>query len=119
MPHTELKHRIGENMRNARRMARLSQAHVAEKMRLSRTMIWMWENGKTMPTALQVVQLAELYGTPTDTLLQGIVMVPVALLDTMPAGVFPPLDEVRENYKTYMRLMRTRGHDSGAVPLGD
>lgn len=117
MPNTFRKRQIGENLRSARKLARLSQGEVAQEMRLSRQMIGMWESGRVVPTALQIVQLAELYGTPTDLLLLGIAVVPVALIDSIPLGVCAPLDAARTTYRTYLQLMSRKGHDSGMVPL--
>lgn len=117
MPHTHKKRQIGENMRKARKLARLSQVHVAEKMHLSRQMVGLWEAGRVMPTALQVVLLAELYGTPTDVLLMGIAVVPVAMIDSIPPGVCGPLDSARDTYRTYLHLMGRKGHDSGIAAL--
>ena len=61
---------IGTELYNARRTAALTQEQVAEALNISRQTLSNWENGKTYPDILKIMELSELYGITLDTLLK-------------------------------------------------
>ena len=52
----------------ARTNAKMTQSEVAEKLRVSKTSVVNWENGKTMPSFVVLNALAELYEIPLDNI---------------------------------------------------
>lgn len=62
---------LGERIQKYRRLAGLSQEQLAEQMAVSRQAVSKWELGDTIPDADRIVQLAQLFGITTDTLLLG------------------------------------------------
>jgi transcriptional regulator with XRE-family HTH domain len=62
---------IGGRLRAARVAAGLTQQDVATDFLRSRQAISSWESGRTLPTVLELRELAVLYGTSTDKILLG------------------------------------------------
>lgn len=62
---------LGRNLKQARTKAGLSQQDVATTLRRTRQTIAAWEGAKAVPDALQLAELAQLYGTWADVLLFG------------------------------------------------
>ena len=62
---------IGTIIRNARNEAELSQEQAAEALGVSRQTISNWENGKSLPDIVSVMNMSDLYEISLDTLLKG------------------------------------------------
>jgi transcriptional regulator with XRE-family HTH domain len=67
---------IGSRLRDARKGAKLSLADVAQEIKLSKQAVSAWESGRTTLDALQLGNLALLYGVSADFLLFGIKTIP-------------------------------------------
>ncbi len=61
---------IGEKILQLRTMAGISQEELAEKISVSRQSVSKWEMNQALPQIDKVLQLCELFGISTDTLLQ-------------------------------------------------
>lgn len=59
---------ISDNLLSLRKLNRMTQEDVAEKIGVSRQAIAKWENGETMPDIQKCSQLAELFGVSLDDL---------------------------------------------------
>lgn len=59
---------LAENLYTLRRMQRLTQEAVAEKIGVSRQAVAKWEAGETSPDIANCAALAELYGVSLDAL---------------------------------------------------
>lgn len=79
MPRNLRKRELGERLREARAGSSLSLEDVATEMQLTKQSVWAWEHGKVSVSALQLADLALLYGTSADYLLFGIRTVPEEL----------------------------------------
>lgn len=64
---------IGDRLRQARLAAELTQVDVAADFLRSRQAVSSWEAGRTLPSVLELRELAILYGVSTDLLLLGMV----------------------------------------------
>ena len=53
----------------ARKIAGLTQEDVAKELNISGAAVCQWENGKTVPDARKLPQIAKLYGCSVDELL--------------------------------------------------
>jgi len=62
-----LQNRISEE----RKKAGLSQAELAEKLNVSWQDISLWEDGRAQPELTQLIEMAELFGVSTDSLIRG------------------------------------------------
>ena len=62
---------IGKKLKNARIEAGLTQENVAEKINVSRQTISNWENEKSYPDIISVIELSNLYSISLDVLLKG------------------------------------------------
>lgn len=62
---------IGNKIRSARILAKLTQEEAAESLSVSRQTISNWENEKTYPDIISVVKMSELYKISLDHLLKG------------------------------------------------
>ena len=65
-----LKYRIGANIAAQRKNAGLTQAGLAEKLNYSDKAVSKWERGESMPDVLTLIQLAELFGSNVNDLLE-------------------------------------------------
>ena len=61
--------KIGARLREARRRARLNQVEVADRVGVAPNTLCGWEAGERMPRAIEVLNLAEIYGCTADFLL--------------------------------------------------
>ncbi|MDE5856240.1 MAG: helix-turn-helix domain-containing protein, partial [Anaeroplasmataceae bacterium] len=52
---------VGERLKNARVEKGYTQEEIAEKLKVTRQTISNWENLKSYPDVLQIIQLSELY----------------------------------------------------------
>lgn len=104
-------------MRQAREIARLSQADVAHHLHVTRQAISSWEAGRTEPSLGTFREMAMVYGVPTDLILNGLLCVPIEMLEEIPAGACEYLDRARARYQTVVSALGRQGHDSGFTPL--
>ncbi len=72
----KLKHQLGANIVSYRKRSGLTQAGLAEKLNYSDKAVSKWERGESMPDVLTLVQLAELFDTTVDALLQDSAALP-------------------------------------------
>ena len=62
---------IEKRLKDARVKAGLTQEQVAEKAMVSRQTISNWENGKSLPDIISIMNLSDLYQISLDELLKG------------------------------------------------
>lgn len=62
---------IGQKLRDVRVRSGLTQESVAEKINVSRQTISNWENEKSYPDIMSVIELSNLYSISLDDLLKG------------------------------------------------
>lgn len=62
---------IEKKLKDARANAGLTQEQVAEKIMVSRQTISNWENGKSLPDIISILNLSDLYQISIDDLLKG------------------------------------------------
>ena len=62
---------IGKKLKDARIKSRLTQEEIAEKLNVSRQTISNWENEKSYPDIISVIELSSLYSISLDDLLKG------------------------------------------------
>lgn len=62
---------IGNKLKNARIKNNMTQEKVAEKIGVSRQTISNWENSKSYPDIVSVINLSDLYSVSLDELLKG------------------------------------------------
>ncbi len=62
---------IGQQLKEARKQSNLTQENVAEKLRVSRQTISNWENEKSYPDIISIIELSDLYSISLDSLLKG------------------------------------------------
>lgn len=67
------KHRYGnwEKLKDARMKSGFTQETVAERINVSRQTISNWENEKSYPDIISVIELSSLYSISLDDLLKG------------------------------------------------
>ena len=63
--------KIEMKLKDARIQAGLTQEQVAEKIMVSRQTISNWENGKSLPDIVSIMNLSDLYQISIDELLKG------------------------------------------------
>lgn len=61
---------IGERIKNLRESAGLSQAELARKLGISRSSINAWESGLSAPTAAYIIEMAKLFHSTSDYILE-------------------------------------------------
>ena len=62
---------IGKKLKDARMKSGFTQEKVAEKINVSRQTISNWENEKSYPDIISVIELSNLYSISLDDLLKG------------------------------------------------
>ena len=62
---------IGKKLKDARMRSGFTQESVAEKVNVSRQTISNWENEKSYPDIIRVIELSNLYSISLDELLKG------------------------------------------------
>ena len=62
---------IGKKLKDARMRSGFTQEAVAEKINVSRQTISNWENEKSYPDIISVIELSDLYSISLDDLLKG------------------------------------------------
>ena len=88
----KLKRQIGINISTQRKRASLTQAGLAEKLNYSDKAVSKWERGESVPDVLTLVQLAEVFAVPVDTLLSD----PNALPEGTPNKLEKAMAQVSE-----------------------
>jgi transcriptional regulator with XRE-family HTH domain len=63
---------FGENLREARRAAGLSQEELAKRAGIDRPTISVYEHGKREPNMSTLVKLARALGVPAEALVRGL-----------------------------------------------
>ena len=64
------KAKIGACIRKLREGHHISQSELAEKLQVDRAAVCQWENGKTAPKPCNLRQIAEIFNTNVDSLLE-------------------------------------------------
>ena len=62
---------IGVNILNLRKLKKMSQEELAEKMRVSRQTISLWETDQTLPTLDNLLRLKDIFGVSVDKMLSS------------------------------------------------
>ena len=62
---------IGKKLKDARMKSGFTQENVAEKINVSRQTISNWENEKSYPDIISIIELSNLYSISLDDLLKG------------------------------------------------
>ena len=62
---------VGKKLKDARIQSGLTQENVAEKINVSRQTISNWENEKSYPDIINIIELSNLYSISLDVLLKG------------------------------------------------
>ena len=62
---------IEKKLKDVRMQAGLTQEQVAEKIMVSRQTVSNWENGKSLPDIVSIMNLSDLYQISIDELLKG------------------------------------------------
>jgi len=62
---------IGNKLKTSRMKAGLTQEDVAEKINVSRQTVSNWENNKSYPDIVSVIELSDLYSVSLDELMKG------------------------------------------------
>jgi len=62
---------VDKKLKEARLNSGLTQEYVADKIRVSRQTISNWENGKSLPDIVSVINMSDLYQISLDELLKG------------------------------------------------
>ena len=62
---------IGKKLKSARVQSGMTQENVAERINVSRQTISNWENEKSYPDIISVIELSNLYSISLDVLLKG------------------------------------------------
>jgi transcriptional regulator with XRE-family HTH domain len=75
---------LGARLKEARTRARVSQAHVATELNVTRQSISAWETGLSAPTAIQLAQLSTVYCVDAHVLLFGEPFKEVSMAEVLP-----------------------------------
>lgn len=62
---------IGQKLQAARKAQNLTQEQIADKLMVSRQTISNWENNKSYPDILSLIQLSDFYEISLDSLVKG------------------------------------------------
>ncbi len=62
---------IGQKLQAARKAQNLTQEQIADKLMVSRQTISNWENNKSYPDILSLIQLSDFYEVSLDSLVKG------------------------------------------------
>ena len=62
---------IGKKLKDARMKSGFTQENIAEKINVSRQTISNWENEKSYPDIISIIELSNLYSISLDDLLKG------------------------------------------------
>ena len=62
---------LGENIREQRKNAGMSQEKVAELLQISRQAVAKWEANKSAPSTENLIKLAQIFGTTVKSLMDN------------------------------------------------
>ena len=99
--------RIGLRILTLRKMQKLTQEELAEKLEVSPQAVSKWENGQSYPDISLIPRLAAIFGVTTDLLLTG------EKETTPPVKLLPP--EERKNIKDMMLRILIESADGDKV----
>ena len=60
---------VGENLRKTRQLKNISPYKIEKDIGISHELQYRWENGKTEPSIINMIKLAEYYGISLDELI--------------------------------------------------
>jgi transcriptional regulator with XRE-family HTH domain len=92
-------------MRSARQAAKLSLLDVAREFGLSKQAVSSWERGKSMPSAIQLADMAILYGCSADAILFGL----WAFADNLDHRLLELPPDLRDKVITLWQVYARRG----------
>ena len=84
---------LADKIIELRKQAGMSQEELAEKMNVSRQSVSKWEGAQSVPDLNRILQLSEIFGVSTDTLLKDELTLTTAISD-VPDTTEPPLRAV-------------------------
>ena len=84
---------LADKIIELRKQAGMSQEELAEKMNVSRQSVSKWEGAQSVPDLNRILQLSEIFGVSTDTLLKDELALTTAISD-VPDTTEPPLRAV-------------------------
>ena len=98
---------LADKIMELRKQAGMSQEELAEKMNVSRQSVSKWESAQSTPDLTRILQLSEIFGVSTDTLLKdSLELAPVSA--DIPDTLEPPLRHVSmEEANAFLRDNRT------------
>jgi transcriptional regulator with XRE-family HTH domain len=96
-------------MRSAREAAKFSLTDVAREFGLSKQAVSSWERGKSMPSAIQLADMAVLYGCSADAMLFGL----WAFTDKMDHRLLELPSDIRNEVITLWQVYARRGGKGG------
>ncbi len=85
---------LADKIIELRKQAGMSQEELAEKMNVSRQSVSKWEGAQSTPDLNRILQLSEIFGISTDTLLKDELPLTVSLEKDIPDTTDPPLRHV-------------------------
>ena len=95
---------LADKIIELRKQAGMSQEELAEKMNVSRQSVSKWEGAQSTPDLNRILQLSEIFGVSTDTLLKDELDLAPALPD-IPDTTEPPLRHVSlEEANDFLRV---------------
>lgn len=80
---------LSDNIRKYRKLNHMSQDELADKLKVTRQSISLWETGQTQPSLDNIVALAKLFNVSTDNLLSADEPEPVAVSPIKPQNDTP------------------------------
>lgn len=104
---------LADKIMELRKQAGMSQEELAEKMNVSRQSVSKWESAQSTPDLTRILQLSEIFGVSTDTLLKDSVELTASVPADIPDTLDPPLRHVsmaeaneflRDNQKHALRI---------------
>ena len=117
---------IKKKLKDARANAGLTQEQVAEKIMVSRQTISNWENGKSLPDIISIINLSDLYQISLDELLKGDTKMKEKIEETRylvwgpnssrPVDALPLQVNVRRSERNHPRRRRDGYYVEGVKP---
>lgn len=85
---------LADKIMELRKQAGMSQEELAERMNVSRQSVSKWESAQSTPDLTRILQLSEIFGVSTDTLLKDSIELTAAAPADQPDTLEPPLRRV-------------------------
>lgn len=60
---------VGDNIKKYRKIKKLTQIQLAEKLGVSNGLVGLWETNKRQPQSKELIKLSQLFEVPVDILL--------------------------------------------------